>query len=248
MATNFPTSLDTFSNPTSTTTLDGGGNAALAHASQHSNLNDAVEALQAAVGITGSAVATSLQYKLTNHIHAVATASVNGFMSTSDKSKLDAIDAGATNTPLSSTVPLAAGTANVGTSTSAARADHVHPAQTFNPSATSYTWTAAQRGEVTTLTSAASIALDLALSNNYKVTLGVNATLANPTNIVAGQSGAIAITQDATGSRTLAYGSYFKFPGGTIPSLTTTAAAVDVLLYYVESTTRITAVLVKDVK
>jgi hypothetical protein len=106
----------------------------------------------------------------------------------------------------------------------------------------------AQRGTITGLTDGATITPDFAAANNYSVTLGGNRTLANPTNITAGQSGVIVITQDGTGSRTLAYGSYFKFAGGTAPTLTTTAAAVDVLAYYVESSTRITAKLISDVK
>jgi chemotaxis protein histidine kinase CheA len=109
-------------------------------------------------------------------------------------------------------------------------------------------FTVAQRGTITGLTDGATITPDFAAANNYSVTLGGNRTLANPTNITAGQSGVIVITQDGTGSRTLAYGSYFKFAGGTAPTLTTTAAAVDVLAYYVESSTRITAKLIADVK
>ncbi len=110
------------------------------------------------------------------------------------------------------------------------------------------TFTVAQRGAITALTDGATITPDFAAANNFSVTLGGNRTLANPTNLTAGQSGVIVITQDGTGSRTLAYGSYFKFPGGTAPTLTTTASAVDVLVYYVESSTRITARLVADVK
>ena len=110
------------------------------------------------------------------------------------------------------------------------------------------TFTAGQRGEVTALTDAASIATDLALSNNYSVTLAGNRTLANPTNIVAGQSGSLFITQDGTGSRTLAYGSYFKFVGGTAPVLSTAAASVDRLDYVVASSTQIHAVVSLDVK
>lgn len=106
----------------------------------------------------------------------------------------------------------------------------------------------AQRGTITALTDGSSITPDFAAANNFSVTLGGSRTLANPTNITAGQSGVIVITQDGTGSRTLAYGSYFKFAGGTAPTLTTTAAAVDVLAYYVESSTRITAKLISDVK
>lgn len=109
------------------------------------------------------------------------------------------------------------------------------------------TFTAGQRGAVSALTSASTITPNFATSNNFSLTLATNATLANPTNIVAGQSGVIAITQDGTGSRTLAYGSYFKFADATAPTLTTTAGAVDVLVYYVESSTRITASLINNV-
>jgi len=113
---------------------------------------------------------------------------------------------------------------------------------------TAQSFTAAQRGAVSALTDGATITPDFAVANNFSVTLGGNRTLANPTNLTAGQSGVIRIAQDGTGSRTLAYGSYFKFPQGTAPTLTTTASAVDVLCYYVESTTRITARLMADVK
>ncbi len=106
----------------------------------------------------------------------------------------------------------------------------------------------AQRGTVSALTDGSSITPDFAAANNFSVTLGGSRTLANPTNLTAGQSGAIVITQDGTGSRTLAYGTYWKFSGGTAPTLTTTASAVDVLVYYVESSTRITAKLLSDVK
>ena len=109
-------------------------------------------------------------------------------------------------------------------------------------------FTAAQRGTVSALTDGATITPDFALANNFSVTLGGNRTLANPTNLTVGQSGVIKVTQDATGSRTLAYGSNWKFPGGTAPTLTTTASAVDILAYYVDNGTRITARLMADVK
>lgn len=109
-------------------------------------------------------------------------------------------------------------------------------------------FSAAQRGSISALTDGATITPDFSASNNYSVTLGGNRTLANPTNQTAGQSGIIVITQDATGSRTLAYGANYKFAGGTAPTLTTTANAVDVLAYYVESASRITCKLLNDVK
>lgn len=60
----------------------------------------------------------------------VATTSSNGLLSSTDKTKLDGIATGATATPLSNSTPASLGTAASGSSTSAARADHVHPLQT----------------------------------------------------------------------------------------------------------------------
>ena len=106
-------------------------------------------------------------------------------------------------------------------------------------SAQARTYTAAQRGEITTLTDGANVSVDLSASNNYALTLAGNRTLDNPSNIVAGQSGSIFIVQDGTGSRTLAYGSYYDFAGGTAPTLTTDASAVDRIDYLVRSATSI---------
>lgn len=90
------------------------------------------------------------------------------------------------------------------------------------------------------------ITLDMANANNFSFTLNANATntLANPTNFEPGQSGVIYITQDATGSRTLAYGSFWKFTQATAPTLSTLPNAVDVLTYTVQSATQITASII----
>jgi len=108
--------------------------------------------------------------------------------------------------------------------------------------AVAQTFTKAQRGTITALTDGATITPDFSASNNFSVTLGGNRTLANPTNIVAGQSGVIFVSQDSTGSRTLSFGSYWDFPGGTAPTLTTTASAVDLIAYVVRTTSSIQAV------
>ena len=55
MATSFPTGLDVLTNPTSADTL-----ASPDHAAQHANVNDAVEAIEAAIGITSSPVLARL--------------------------------------------------------------------------------------------------------------------------------------------------------------------------------------------
>ncbi len=100
---------------------------------------------------------------------------------------------------------------------------------------------------IDTLTDASTIAVDMSVGNNFSVTLGGNRTLGNPTNLTAGQSGVIFITQDGTGSRTLAYSSYWDFPSQTAPTLTTTANAVDVLVYTVRSSTSIAAQLITNI-
>jgi hypothetical protein len=101
---------------------------------------------------------------------------------------------------------------------------------------TAQSYTAAQRGAISALTDGSTITPDFALANNYSVTLGGNRTLANPTNLTAGQSGSIFISQDGTGSRTLAYGSQYDFAGGTAPTLSTAASAVDRIDYVVRTT------------
>ena len=101
---------------------------------------------------------------------------------------------------------------------------------------TAQTFTKGQRGEITTLTDGATITPDMADSNNFTVTLGGNRTLANPSNLTAGQTGSIVIVQDGTGSRTLAYGTQYEFIGGTAPTLSTAASSVDRIDYVVRTT------------
>lgn len=108
------------------------------------------------------------------------------------------------------------------------------------------TFSKAQIGAIAALTDGATITPDFELSNNFSVTLGGSRTLANPTNLVAGQSGVIFISQDGTGSRTLAFGSYWDFPGGTAPTLSTAASSVDALVYSVRTTGSISANLLKN--
>lgn len=87
--------------------------------------------------------------------------------------------------------------------------------------------TGAQTVAFVALTDAESIATDASLSNHFSVTLGGNRTLGNPTNMRDGGIYNWRIKQDGTGSRTLAYGSKFKWPGGTAPVLSTTANYID---------------------
>lgn len=113
---------------------------------------------------------------------------------------------------------------------------------TIQEPSTSINYTLNVPGEVSGLTDGTTISLDLATNNVFTVTLAGNRTLANPTNPIPGQSGSIFVVQDGTGSRTLAFGSYWDFIGGTAPTLTTSANAVDRIDYVVRSSTSIQAV------
>lgn len=109
------------------------------------------------------------------------------------------------------------------------------------------TFTKAQRGSISAISVASgdtSKTLDFATANNFALTLAntSSCTLANPSNLTAGQSGSIFVVQDATGSRILTYDTSWDFIGGTAPTLTTTASAVDRIDYVVRSASSIHAV------
>jgi hypothetical protein len=92
-----------------------------------------------------------------------------------------------------------------------------------------------------------SFAIDFASGLNFAIAMDGNYSLSNPTNVKDGQSGKIEIFQDATGSRTLTYGSNWLFSGGTDPVLSTAANSRDVLFYQALSDGKVIASLVKAV-
>jgi hypothetical protein len=63
MATNFPGGLDDFQNPNSSNTLNDEG---VRHSSEHSDINDAIESMQAKIGINSSANTNSIDYKVSS--------------------------------------------------------------------------------------------------------------------------------------------------------------------------------------
>ena len=71
--TDFPTDLDSLSNPTGTDYQNSP-----AHATQHINANDAIEALEAKVGKDSSAVTTSHDYKLSSVTSTAKTVATTG--------------------------------------------------------------------------------------------------------------------------------------------------------------------------
>ncbi|GGE36411.1 hypothetical protein GCM10007276_12380 [Agaricicola taiwanensis] len=86
---------------------------------------------------------------------------------------------------------------------------------------------------------AATITLDFGTGNFNKSVDPVtgNFTLANPSNGKPGQVFIIAIKQDATGSRTISYGTNWKAPGAVLPALSTAANAQDYIVGFFRSST-----------
>ena len=107
------------------------------------------------------------------------------------------------------------------------------------------TYTAGQRGEVTTLTSSSgSVAIDFSLSNNFKLTLSEAVTAITVSSATAGQSGSIFIEQPSSGGPYAVGGwvSAFLFSGGTAPTITQTASKCDRIDYAILSATQIQVV------
>jgi hypothetical protein len=68
MATTFPTTLDQLINPSGTDSVQ-----LVSHAAQHSNANDAIEALEAKLGVNNSTDATTIDYKVRDLISKIYT-------------------------------------------------------------------------------------------------------------------------------------------------------------------------------
>ena len=101
--------------------------------------------------------------------------------------------------------------------------------------------------DIVSLTDGASIAINFNDGQNFAVQLTDNRTLENPTNCVPGQTGSIFVIQDGTGSRTLSFGANYKFPGGTAPTLSTSASACDRIDYITFTSSNVHAVATLNV-
>ena len=101
---------------------------------------------------------------------------------------------------------------------------------------------------ITALSDGSTITIDMATACHHSVTLAGNRTFAAPSNQVGGQAGSLFITQDGSGSRTASFNAAFKFVGGTAPTLSTAAAAVDRIDYVILSSNVIHCAVSLDVK
>lgn len=93
-------------------------------------------------------------------------------------------------------------------------------------------WSAAQP---VSITDTGTIGVDMSLGFDFTLTLSTNSTLGAPTNAKPGQKGLFIVSQDGTGSRTLAFHANYKFAGGTDFVVSTAASSKDIISYYVET-------------
>jgi len=97
-------------------------------------------------------------------------------------------------------------------------------------------FTKQQNFNASTLTDAVNIAWDLDDNQVTSVILTNNRTLDNPTNMKDGATYILTIKQDITGSRTIGFGSAYKFPAGLTPVLSTGSNAVDIISFISDGT------------
>ena len=92
------------------------------------------------------------------------------------------------------------------------------------------------------------VTFDFSSAAYHFVNMNANSTFAAPVNTQIGHSGTIFLTQDGTGGRTGSFNSVFKFVGGTAPTLSTSANAVDRLDFVCKATDEIHIAVSLDVK
>tara|TARA_R100001015_G_C4627258_1_gene186702 strand:- start:314 stop:1489 length:1176 start_codon:yes stop_codon:yes gene_type:complete len=188
---------------------------------------------------------------------------VDGRDVASDGTKLDGIASGATNVTNNNQLTNGAGYITSADGGNAATLGSIGPGQFMrddqNQTATglitlttglSLGADARCAAAVSTLSDGSTITVDFTAGIHHSVTLGGNRTFGNPSNDASavGQSGSIFITQDGTGSRTASFHGDYKFPGGTAPTLSTAANAVDRLDYVIKASGVIHCVVTLDVK
>lgn len=87
------------------------------------------------------------------------------------------------------------------------------------------------------LSDASTVSVNAALGNIFRLTLGGNRTLGNPTNATDGQVLQFEIKQDATGGRTISFDTKYRFSTDLAqPTLSTGANKLDRILFIYRST------------
>lgn len=91
-----------------------------------------------------------------------------------------------------------------------------------------------------TLTSSSNVtAVNMNLGINFNLSLDEDSEIANPTNVKAGQSGRIRVTDDGTGGWDLTFDTNWNFIGTDPTPITTVASEVHLFAYYANSSSDI---------
>ena len=189
----------------------------------------------------------------------VASQTDNNFTTTL-KNKLDGIASGATNVTNTNQLTNGAGFITSADGGNAATLDSIDSSQflrsdTTDSSSAKVSFNGGIAVEdtctstITTLSDGSTVSPSFITSIHHVVTLGGNRTLSHQDTASAiGQCGSIFIIQDGTGSRTLSFNSAYKFAGGTAPTLSTAAGAVDRIDYIIRANSVIHCAFTADVK
>ena len=155
--------------------------------------------------------------------------------------KAPLVSPGFTGTPVAPTASAGTNTTQIATTAFVTAAIDPDTAKTD----VTQTYTAGQRGELTTVTSSSGVLdIDFDASNNFYIELSENLTSVTATNPAVGQSGSIFIKQPASGGPYTVGGwaSAYLFSGGTAPTITATNAKCDRVDYVIRSATEIQVV------
>lgn len=247
MAITYPTTLDTLNNPTGTDPVNSPS-----HATQHADANDAIEALEAKVGVNSSAVTTSHDYKLsgvtgsdkavsltgsevlTNKTLTAPKIANGGFIADANGNEqviftttASAVNEVAiTNATTGTTGPLiaASGETNVDLRVSGKGTGKVHNISSTYGNITTYSPSVAGTATLT-----------LNTSNIHTINMPAGNITIALSNESVGQCFIVNIVQDGGGSRTVTWFSTIKWAGGGAPTLTTTGGKIDSIGFIVTS-------------
>jgi len=128
---------------------------------------------------------------------------------------------------LTTALPVASGGTGVASSTGTVAVVLSTSPTLITPTISGYVESVAALG---TVTGTATIVITAGTVVTATLTASTPCTFAMPTSPVAGQSFILRLTQAATGMTTATF-TGVKWPGGTVPTITATASAVDILSF-----------------
>lgn len=93
-------------------------------------------------------------------------------------------------------------------------------------------WTAQQYFSALSLSYSTTVSWDLSTGQTAELTVEGSFVLANPTNMQAGLTAILKITNGVSSTASISFGSVYKFAGGAAITLTKSLSAVDMISFY----------------